>query len=271
MRIKLGIIGSSYSRGNHKITVKKQKKIHGDFSPKFEEILKKYLDKDLDVEIYNCAMPGKGSEQFLSSIVYLKKIYDVDIILMEIVNDREYKQLRLTRDNYSYKDIYDDISVNDFFQLLKVDRFQSYIQPTSSITSPANLSDETTWNLPYYLNLKEIKSFLNIRNKLLIDSEDFFSTINILFSIDLCKLLDIKVVAWSSNINLENISMFNSVKNDLYFIDFPKNKPGITYYKDLYKANAVCDHGGHLSIECENMLINDFIVPQLHNAIKDLQ
>ena len=257
--MKLGIVGSSYSAGNHEITVKLQKKRYGLRSPRFEDTLKDCIGDD-NLQIYNFAMPGKGSEQFLSNITYLKKIYNIDFLLMEVVNDRELRQLRIT--DKSYDDILQDyVNVNDFYNFLSEGRWLQYF-------SPESLKYIEQGHMPTYMTKKELKSHCITQYKYILDSEIFFTTKNILTALDLCLLLDIKVVLWDSNISLQYNNMFKKlIKNDnIHYIQMPNRRPAILYYREKYPKDAYVDNT-HLSVECEKMLISEHIVPVLKKVM----
>ena len=257
--MKLGIVGSSYSAGNHEITVKLQKKRHGLHSPRFEDVLKDCISDD-NLEIYNFAIPGKGSEQFLSNITYLKKIYNIDFLLMQVVNDRELRQLRIP--NKSYNDILQDYTnVNDFYNFLCAGKWLQYF-------SPESLRYIELEHAPEYMTKRELKRHCNTQYKYILDSEIFFTTKNILTALDLCLLLDIKVVLWDSNISIQHNVMFkNLIKNDnIYYIQMPNQRPSILYYREKYPKDAYVD-STHLSVECEKKLISEHIAPVLKKVM----
>ena len=73
----------------------------------FETWLKKYVP---DIKFYNSASSGKGSELYLNKIVYLKDRFDIDILLMELVNNRS--MLNVKSQKYDLNNISDDIYEN---------------------------------------------------------------------------------------------------------------------------------------------------------------
>ena len=97
---KIGILGSSFSVGSHH----NPETGENNLALPFETWLYKYTS---DMEFYNSACSGKGTELYLNKIVYLKKKYNIDTVLMELVNNRS--MLNVKTQEYDLDNITDEL------------------------------------------------------------------------------------------------------------------------------------------------------------------
>ena len=55
------------------------------------------------MQFYNSACSGKGTELYLNKIVYLKEKYDIDGLIMELVNNRSMLNVKILPDMYKVR------------------------------------------------------------------------------------------------------------------------------------------------------------------------
>lgn len=246
--MKFGIVGSSYSVGSHHNPITKENNL----ALPFETWLYKHTD---GIEFYNAACAGKGTELYLNKIVYLKDKYDINGMLIEVVNNRSMLNFKCLPENY--KNIY---SENDISQM-EDDVYKSsasiwqymraLIQDMEHHTfSPSNKKfdcwKETQWNIASTEGAME-----------------FWGMLDIYQTIKLCKMLNIKCVLWEKSWEFVNLPSFNNVIQGEKFVEFPGHANAHNYYVAKYGLeNILCDQD-HFNDEINDEMVRDFIGPAL--------
>lgn len=245
MALKLGIIGSSYSVGNHHNPVTGA----NDLAKPFESWIK-------GIEVVNAACASKGTELYLNKILYLKQSHNIDTLLLEVINNRSMHNFKTQLDNYKQIWKKDDIDtiINDVYK-----------------------NSSSMYNYQRYLHQdidyrqfgceKEYKIWKKFQQQIAADctANEFWALCDIKQAIDLCLMLDIKVVAWAHHWHMEQIPLFNSVIKNCKYIKFPGCYNAVDYYIQKYgKENVLCD-SSHFNDSTNKEMITDFILPALNN------
>lgn len=198
---RIGIVGSSFSQGNqpyYKNIIKKYKpNIMGknDYTLFFDEHLKKHLPQH---DFFNVASSGRGSERFLDSIIHLKKLYNIDAVLIENIEDRRHNIMfyELSKQDNILKDIESD------------SHFRSYYSEKFSLENYLGLSRTIMYRNPNDVKIdtvienvpvKKIKNWLDVQ--FMIYGSDVMNKIlgvkNVENTESLCEMLGIKTIHWS--------------------------------------------------------------------------
>lgn len=240
--MKLGIVGSSFSVGSHR---------DSDTNVVLAKPFESWFD---DIDLINSACASKGTELYLNKVLYLKKQHNIDTLLMEVINNRS--MLNVKTQMNSYKVIWEESNIdniiNDVFKdsqsMLK---YQRYIHQEIDYTEFGSKSDYNTW-----------KKF---QESIAIDwtMNEFWALIDMKHTIELCELLNIKVVAWANRWHMEKIPVFNSVIGNQTYIKFGDFMNAHDYYANKYgKENILCDLA-HFNDAINEEMIEDFILPKL--------
>lgn len=242
--MKLGIIGSSFSHGKH---VDLTKKIP---TKPFEHWFE-------NIDVVNSACDARGTEFYLNKVLYLKQNHNIDTLLLEVINNRSMLNFKTQSKNYEI--INKELDVNNILEDVYKDndgmvKYQDYI---------------TAENFDY-LNFgtrKEFKIWKKFQTSIAADisMNEFWALCDIKQTIDLCKILNIQVVAWAHFWPMEHIPIFNSVIKDATYIKFPEAQCAFQYYKNKYgEHNIKCDHI-HFNDKTNKEMVTDFILPALSN------
>lgn len=249
--MKLGIVGSSFSVGNHANPVTGK----NDLALPFETWIKKYSN----IEVINAACASKGTELYLNKVLYLKKQHSIDTLLMEVINNRSMLNFKTQTQSYKviWKEHNIDTIINEVFKDSKsMFEYQRYIH------------QEIDYN--NFGTIQEYKCWKRFQESIAADCtmNEFWALIDMKQTVDLCELLDIKVVAWAKNWHMEQLPPFNSVIGNQTYIKFGDFMNAHDYYQDKYgKENILCDES-HFTDSINEEMIKDFILPCLTKGIK---
>ena len=227
---KIGILGSSFSVGSHH----NPETGENNLALPFETWLYKYTS---DMEFYNSACSGKGTELYLNKIVYLKKKYNIDTVLMELVNNRS--MLNVKTQEYDLDNITDELYKDS----------SSIWEYLRGITQPIDYSkfaskkDFETW--------KKVQEHISYNE----DAFEFWGVLDCKQAIELCDMLDIKVVTWQKSFDFRKW-----IKTDITFGYFTNAHD---YYTNKYNEESIlCDHV-HFNDATNEEMVRDYIVPAL--------
>lgn len=239
---KIGIVGSSYSMGSQlynnpyyeEETLNKLRTKA--LLPIFQKI--SYEEYDNGEEFFSMAKSGQGTEQYLSHIIFLKKKYSINILLLEIVENREDRLLK-HEDNF-YKKCMKLKSADVLFDTI----YEYDINYEGSYTSDTGLLPLKRYN--------------------------FFSWKDIITSIELCKLLNIKLILWCYNSIFDLGEYHKKFLTNCNIIYFGKQFYAKEYFIRKHRAHdkIFCDRD-HLSDEQNEELVRDFLLPAIHKEIHD--
>lgn len=256
MKKKIGIIGSSYSTGRHH----NYETGTNDLAKPFEDWFASALP---EAEIINSACAGKGTELYLNKIVYLKDKYDIDVILMELINHRSMMNIKSQEERYAeilhkqLPDIENDVyrssaSIWDYMRSSKECRNQLDF---SKSMKHFNTWDEVQWGIA---SLKY--------------ATEFWAMLDIYQAIKLCKMLGIKVVTWHTYFEFpwEFKDTFDSMLQDAHFIKFGEYWNAFDYYYyNVFgedRSKMLCDVT-HFNDTAYEMLVNEFLAPELRKFL----
>ncbi len=249
--MKLGIVGSSFSTGRH------YDKNKTECNPSFEDLIKQQLKIDT---VYNASQSGMGMEKYLNSIVYLKKHYDIDHLLVEIINDRTPLYTHISEE---YPDVHDEEAI---YSVDNAENYTTFFNNNKAIAR---------WLLPRRPNLR--KFFRRQSNVLFeltteitcdVNRQNFYRHITLSQVIDLCKLLDIKITAWMCHHSIRTNSTYLEDAMQKWSEDFttPNVKIVTKYdnytvhsakrYLDKCKIDWACKDDVHLNGPAETKIVN---------------
>lgn len=246
--MKIGIVGSSFSVGNHYNYVTQTNDLALPFETWFG-----------DLDIVNAACASKGTELYLNKVVYLKKVHNIDTLLLEVINNRSMINFKTQLDEY--KQIWttnniDDI-INDVYKNSKsMYKYQRYLHQEI--------------NYQKFGTDKEYKRWKKFQEQIYADTtaNEFWALCDIKQTIDLCNILNIKVVAWAHHWSMENIPVFSSVIKDAFYVKFPGFPNALEYYSNLFgKNNILCDHY-HFNDMTNKHMIENFLKPALLKTLE---
>lgn len=233
---KVGILGSSFSVGSHHNYETKR----NDLALPFESWLVKHTR---DIEFFNAACSGKGTELYLNKIVYLKKHHNVDLILMELVNNRS--MINVKSQHCDLENISDDVYQDNY-------TIWEYVR---GISQPIDYSEFATD--------KEFKIWQDFQYKLAynFNAFEFWGILDCKQAIELCKMLNIKVVTWQKSFDFRE-----HIRQDIKFDNFANAHD---YYVDKYDdASILCDQV-HFKDEINDEMVRDFIAPKILEILND--
>ena len=230
--INVGIVGSSYSEGGQ------NNRIEGKTNSKFLTDIFKEYNTNNEINFYSRARGGLGSEQFLSDVIYLKQKYNISILLIEIIENRSKNQLK--NQHTVYKEIIkkSNYDRNLFLDLFKEKRLGLY---------------ENHW-----------PKFTPKNERLFFTIHDIVQTLN------LCNLLNIKTITWLYRQLPENIEVFDSMK--LVDVKWGLSSDwtgGIGFFEYFFKKyngkeELFTVDSDHLNDECNVELVKDFLLPKIY-------
>lgn len=226
---KVGIIGSSFSVGSHHNSETGE----NDLASPFEDWFYKHTT---DIEFFNSACSGKGTELYLNKIVYLKKHHNVDLILMELVNNRS--MINVKGLPYDLNKISDDVYRDNY-------TMWNYVR---GLSQPFDYSR--------FASNKEFDNWVKFQWKLAYDFNafEFWGILDCMQAIELCEMLNIKVVTWQKSFDFrEHIS---------HDVDFDTANAHEYYVNKYDDKSILCDHV-HFKDEINDEMIRDFISPAI--------
>ncbi len=244
---KVGIVGSSYSVGNHH----NKETGENNLALPFETWLEKYTTNMMFV---NSACSSKGTELYLNKIVYLKEKHNIDVLLMELVNNRSELNFKCLTEPYlkikhvtDMSIIEDDVyrnsaSAYEFMRALTQDMEEEWFSKTRKT----------------FQHWKETQEQMAANHM----SPEFWGMLDVYQAIKLCKLLDIKVVTWHKSWDFYNYPGFKSMLQKSLYIDFDGTNAHDYYTKKYPDKDITCD-GNHFNDETNEEMIRDFIAPNL--------
>jgi len=239
----VGIVGSSYSEMISIIDINsRDRKTTKSMITWLQEI-----NKNRDLLFFSRAKGGLGSEQFLSDVIFLKQKYNISILLIELIENRAYCNIEKSG-NSIYKRILNKSTKKDIFIDLYKENIKAFYKHTGA--------------KPHLLGAEN----------LLFTAHDIIQTLN------LCKLLDIKPIVWSFRLPETTIKYFN----DMDVIDIKWGEKwdrgmGITFYEYFFNKHkgeeelfTVSDHISrtHLNDSANEELIKDFLLPKIYEFTK---
>lgn len=248
---KVGILGSSYSVGSHH----NKETGENDLALPFETWLEKYTTK---MQFFNSACAGKGTELYLNKIVYLKEKHNVDVILMELVNNRSMLNFKCLPDAYNkiqrtsdMADIEEDVykssaSSWEYWRAIIQDMQEHTFAPS---VKAFEIWKDVQWNIASTHHAME-----------------FWGMLDIYQAIRLCKMLDIEVITWQKSWNFNSLPGFDSMIQKSIHVDF-NGLNAHQYYANKYNDpdKIFCD-GDHFNDVINEEMVKDFIAPKLEKA-----
>ena len=228
---KIGILGSSFSVGSHH----NPETGENNLAKPFETWLYKYTS---DIEFFNSACSGKGTELYLNKIIYLKKKYDIDTVLMELINNRS--MLNVKTQEYDLNNITDEL-YEDSSSIWK------YVR---SITQPIDYSK--------FSSKKDFETWKKVQEHIAYseDAFEFWGILDCKQAIELCDMLGIQVITWQKSFDFREW-----IKTDITFGYFANAHD--YYVKKYNEENILCDHV-HFNDKINEEMIKDFIAPALN-------
>lgn len=233
--MNIGILGSSFSVGCHTNPVTKQ----NDLALPFEHWLKKYLPEH---NFYNSACSGKGSELYLNKVVYLKKYYDIDAVLLELVNNRS--MLNVKTQEYDLENITDELYRDS-------SSIWNYVR---AITQDI---DYSKFAMPKHFDIwKEVQEQIAYN----FNAFEFWGILDCKQTIELCDMLGIKVITWQKSFDFRE-----HIPHDVDFGVANAHE----YYANKYDDKSIlCDHV-HFKDEINDEMVRDFIAPKILEILND--
>ena len=243
--MKLGIVGSSYSVGSHHNPVTGQNDLAQPFETWFNGI-----------DIVNSACASKGTELYLNKVLYLHKNHNIDILLLELINNRSMHNFKTQLEEY--KVIWQTREIDDIINDVYKDstagyKYQRYLHQDIDYK---NFGTEQSY-----------KIWKKFQEQIAADftMNEFWALCDIKQTIELCEILGIKVITWAHHWHLEQIPVFDSVVKGAYHIKFPKHYNALDYYSAKYgKENILCD-SAHFNDATNKEMIEDFIMPAINS------
>lgn len=244
--MKLGIIGSSFSVGSQK-------------DPDTNVVLAKPFESWFgDLNIINSACAGKGTELYLNKVLYLKKQHNIDTLLMEVINNRS--MLNVKTQMNSYKVIWEESNIDNIIN-------DVYKNSSSMFKYQRYLHQDIDYK--NFGTEKQFKIWKQYQESIAADytMNEFWALCDIKQTIDLCKLLGIRVITWAYRWHMEQIPVFESVIKNAEYIKFDNSFNAYDYYENKYgKENIRCDLD-HFNDEINEEMIRDFILPKLKKGL----
>jgi len=225
----VGILGSSFSVGSHY----NKETGENDLTLPFETWLEKYIP---DVNFYNSACSGKGTELYLNKIVYLKKHYNIDAVLLELVNNRS--MLNVKTQEYDLEIITDELYRDS-------SSIWDYVR---AITQPINFKK--------FCTAKEFVTWKDVQEQIAysFNAFEFWGILDCKQTIELCDMLGIKVITWQKS--------FDFRKHIPHDVDFGVANAHDYYVNKYDNKSILCDHV-HFKDEINDEMVRDFIAPAI--------
>lgn len=246
--MNIGIVGSSFSVGSHHNPITKK----NDLALPFETWFKKYCPEH---QYFNSACSGKGTELYLNKIIFLKERYDIDLLVLELINNRSMINVKTKQKNYeeiNYKKL-SDIEKNVYENSSSIWGYlRNLDQPLdhksfSKTNTHYEYWKETQWNIASIPNAME-----------------FWGMLDIYQSLKLCKLLGIKVISWQHSWEFKDFNNFDEIKELSNHIEFGTHPNAKIYYQNKYNydKSIFCDIA-HFTDSINEEMVRDFIVPKI--------
>lgn len=240
---RLGILGSSFSVGSH------HNKVTGnnDLAMPFESWIKKHTS---GIQVYNSACSGKGTELYLNKIIYLKEQYNINTILIEMVNNRSMLNVKTETGAINFDSL--KFNEEDVYECnLSIWQYIRGITQPTEIQKIISKSDYENWG--------------NVQEHIAYTKElfEFWGLLDIYQAIKLCKMLDIDVITWQKSFKYCNYPCFDELIDGVTHIPFGSHPNAHSYYVDKYDDKRIlCDHV-HFNDATNEEMIRDFIAPAL--------
>lgn len=248
--MKVGIIGSSFSVGSHL-----DKATGMPIALPFEHWFKNYCDH----KFYNVACSGRGTELYLSKLTYLKKTYDIDTVLIELVNNRS-----LINVNLGFETEFAAINnINDINPL-----YNKMVSSSSGMHQfKCNIYEQEEFEeigIPKTL----YKPWFRLQESFAanMDVVTTWSIFDIKEALDLCDLLNITPILWMHHWHFESLPLFSNLIQGRKYIKFPNAANADEYYTKKYDWDSVhCDES-HFHDHINDEMIRDFIAPAINSV-----
>ena len=224
----LGIVGSSYSTGDHSMP-------DGSTTGHFDDQLKACFGNTIPV--HNAAQGGHGSEKYLNTILYLWNKYKITHCIIEYIEDRSLKSNRYKTNNWYTKNLH------------KID-----------IAWERNIAKDTHTLMYENKFQKRINDAYDDTPRL-----EWWTRHNMLQAVQLCNALDIEIIMWKMHnyVDLNNKN-YNELQGETinllqkqwkdkdHWVMFGKHQWARDYFVEKYGLeNHVCADGVHLSTDCQ--------------------
>lgn len=250
--MKVGILGSSHSTGKHKVK-------GGNATLPFTHWLEKH--KKSGYSFYNCANGGMGSESFLQSIVHLKSTYDIDIVLVESIHNR--KNINA--------DIAKPIPGNNFYEL-NSNRWKvaQDVESLEELTEIFEFPNHMAYKffIQNHSQDKIIKLWKRASSAIANQEEmnKFWTSVDHAQTIELCRMLKIKIVWWNHSKLFVEDKIDNLIKSKVdYYVDFNSFIDATTYLSRQHpRQHLFCDVA-HFKPKYEEEIIRDFLLPGIES------
>lgn len=228
---KIGILGSSFSVGSHH----NPETGENNLAQPFETWLKKYTS---DTKFYNSACSGKGTELYLNKIVYLKKKYNIDTILMELVNNRS--MLNVKTQEYDLDSITDELYEDS----------ASIWEYLRGITQPIDYSK--------FAGKKDFKTWQKVHEHIAYNENafEYWGVLDCKQAIQLCGMLNIEVITWQKSFDFREW-----IKPDVLFENHPNAH---SYYVSKYDEESILCDDVHFNDATNEEMVRNFIAPKLN-------
>jgi hypothetical protein len=196
---RIGIIGSSFSQGGQPYYKNIKKKYRPTVMGQnnctlfFDEHLKKHLPQH---DFFNVALSGRGSERFLDNIINLKKLYNIDAVLIENIEDRRHN---IIFNNLPVQEeILKNIEKNSHFRSYYSEKFSLEHYLDSSIANK-NSKDVIIGTILESIPIKKVKNWLDVQFVIYLtdNMNKILGVKNVENTESLCKILEIKTIHWS--------------------------------------------------------------------------
>jgi len=233
--INVGIIGSSFSEGDQ------NNPIEGNPNSKFLTDIFKEYNTNKEINFYSLAKGGAGTEEYLGDIIYLKQKCNIKILLIEIIENRSgCNSLKTELKNLDLSSVVDKKEFIRFYQK-NYRRIYKHLGTKTVI-------DNTGW-------IKKEIAFITLH--------DIVQTLN------LCDLLDIKPIVWCYRLLEDDNSFFSKYfhKLKLPLEKFDNFETVSKRFFKKYKGKKelyILDKGDHLNDNANIELVKDFLLPKIY-------
>jgi hypothetical protein len=85
-------------------------------------------------------------------------------------------------------------------------------------------------------------------------------------TIDLCKMLGIKVVTWANRWRMEERPSFSAAMQDQTYVKFGEEVNAYDYYSKKYDPDTIRCDSSHFTDAINAEMVKDFIMPALLDA-----
>jgi hypothetical protein len=246
MDIKIGIVGSSNSKGNnHQGT--------DQVSDDMADVCKYHMP---DYEFINCAYQGFGSERFLQYTVYLKETYNITHLLIENVENRTHKSFH--DGSYWFEKMEREVDKDPS----KIKNYYPRFMKHKNVYYTPWLNEKRWKNTVLGdVPLKKAQTWCDV-NLMLVRSKQFYmqGLLDVHATKILCKHLQIRPMTWVYDPRPGRVG------------DHPKISSALSYFRDI-KGNKKREHigpdQGHLTNEAQYEIVEQYIKPIIEKTIHD--